>query len=237
MTPAGRALPPSSAFAGDDGACPPALGRALGTPDADARLLSVVRALASTRVLVPVVANLDERDDPGEHGVAGDKVASAAMVSVRAPDGRAALPAFSSLTTLARWDPTARPIPVEGVRAALAAAEDDGLIVLDPAGPATVPVPRPAVWALAQGRPWVPSYADPVVVREVAAALVEVPAIGAVRCGPGERAELRVVLGIQPGLDRAGLDAAVAAAGRVLAAVPVVAERVDSLELKVVVAP
>ncbi len=237
---AGRALPPTSRFAGDDGACPPELALALGEADDGARLRAVVSALATARVLVPVVAHLDERAEPGEcdHGIAGEKVASAAMVTVRAPDGRAAVPAFSSVAALARWDPTARPMPVEGVRAALAAAtEADGLLVLDPGGPATVLVPRPAVWALAQGRVWAPSYADPEVAAGVAGALADVPGVLAVRCEPGSRAELRVVLGVPPGLDRAGLDAVVEAAGAALAASTVVAERVDSLEVRVVAAP
>lgn len=237
---AGRPLPPTSRFAGDDGGCPPALAQALGEADDGARLRAVVAALAVERVLVPVVAHLDERAEPGEceHGVAGEKAASAAMVTVRAPDGRAAVPAFSSVAALARWDAAARPMPVEGVRAALAAtAEADGLLVLDPGGPATVLVPRPAVWALAQGKAWTPSPLDAEVRAGVAAALGPVPGVLAVRCEPGTRADLRVVLGVRPGLDRAALDAVVAAAGEALAAAPVVAERVDSLEVKVVAAP
>ena len=242
---AGRSLPPTSRFAGDDGACPPALALALGEADDGARLRAVVAALAVERVLVPVVAHLDERAEPGEggqgacdHGIAGEKVASAAMVTVRAPDGRAAVPAFSSVAALARWDATARPMPVEGVRAALAAsAEADGLLVLDPGGPVTVLVPRPAVWALAQGKAWTPSAVDAEVRAGVAAALGPVPGVLAVRCEPGVRADLRVVLGVRPGLDRAALDAVVAAASEALAASPAVAERVDSLEVKVVVAP
>lgn len=236
---AGRSLPPTSRFAGDDGACPPELALALGVADDGARLAAVVAALTTARVLVPVVAHPHERAEPGEceHGVAGEKAASAAMVTVRSPDGRAAVPAFSGVAALSRWDPTARPMPVEGVRAALAAGtEADGLLVLDPAGPVPVLVPRPAVWALAQGRAWTPSYADPQVQAAVAGTLAAVSGIVAVRCEPGARAELRVVLGVRPGLDRAGLDAVVAAAGDALAALPLVAERVDSLEMRVVAA-
>lgn len=234
MVPAGRALPPSSPYADDDGACPPGLARALAQRGARDRVRAVVAALATDRVLVPVLAHLDERGRSAD-GVAGEKVASAATVTVRAPDGRAAVPVFSGVATAARWDPAARPVPVAGARAAASAAVDaDGLVVLDPAGPTTVLLPRPAVWALAQGREWLPSPEDPLVAREVAAALGDVAAIEEVRCEPGDRAELRVVLAVRPGLDRSGLDAVLAAAGRALGAVPVVAERVDSLELRVV---
>jgi hypothetical protein len=58
-----------------------------------------------------------------------------------------------------------------------------------------------------------------------------------VRCEAGGRAELRVVLAVAPGLDRAGLDAVVAEAGQALARTALVVERVDSLELRVVPAP
>lgn len=225
-----RSLPPTSPFAADDGTCPPVLGAALAT-SAEDRLRAVVAALATQRVLVPVVAHLDEVDEVS----GGEKVASAAMVTVRTPDGRAALPAFSSIDTLARWDPAARPVPAPGARVALAAVSDaDGLVVLDPAGPHPVLLPRPAVWALARQRPWVPSPADPLVAAAVARALERVPGIDGAWPEPGERAELRVVLGVRPGLDRAALDAVVRAAGDALAASEVVAERVDSVELRVV---
>lgn len=235
-----RALPPVSRFAGDDGGCDPALAAALAVPDDGARVRAVVDALGRARVLVPVVAHLDERTESGEHacgdrGVAGEKVASAAMVTVAGPDGRAVTPVFSSVATLASWDGSARPVPVEGVRVALAAvAEADGVLVLDPGGPVTVPVPRPAVWALAQGRAWLPAVEDPEVAHAVAAAVATVPGVRSARCERGSRAEVRVVLGVRPGADRATLAALVAGVGEALARSDVVAERVDSLELTVV---
>ncbi len=259
MTP-GRALPPTSPFAADDGSCEPALRAALEIGDdvgIVARVDAVVRALASTRVLVPVVAH-EEHDhhasagphahlqrhlgvgtgDPAIAGAAApwaqEKAASAALVIVAGPDGRAVLPAFSSVETLRRWDPKARLLPSEGPRAALAAAtEADGLLVLDPAGPVTVLVPRPAVWALAQGRRWIPSPQDPEVAAAVAAALGDVAGLVSVRCERGRRAELAVVLAVVGGLDQAALDGVVAEASRALAAAEIVAERVDSLELRV----
>jgi hypothetical protein len=230
----GRALPPTSRFAADDGSCDPELAAALALGDDAARAAAVAAALGSARVLVPVLAHPDRREASNARGVAGEKVASASTITVRGPDGRSVAPVFSSVETLSRWDPAARPVPVEGVRAALAAAADaDGLLVLDPAGPVPVLLPRPAVWAIARQRDWVPAPADPAVGAAVAAALAGVPGVAGVRCEAGVRAELRVVLGVSPGLDRAALDAVVAAAGDALARSDVVAERVDSVELRV----
>ncbi|UFU04254.1 SseB family protein [Ruania suaedae] len=229
----GRALPPSSPYAGDDGSAPAALAAALSRPEQE-RLPAVVAALAGVRVLVPVVAQVEEMAEPDEHGVAGEKSASAAMVTVAAPDGRAATPVFSSLDALHRWRSDARPIPVEGPRAALASVSDaDGLVVLDPGGPVTVLLPRPAVWALARQRTWVPAIEDPEVRAAVGRAVAAVPEVGAIRVEPGRQAEIRVVLGLPAGLARERVEELLAAASRVLAADETVTERVDSLELAV----
>ena len=228
MSPA-RELPPSPRFAEDDGSCPAPLQRALAV-DTDGRTAAVVQALAEVRVLVPLVARAGAPDS-GQ----GLRTATASLVQVAGPDGRSVLPVFSSVATMVRWDPSARPMPVEGPRAALAAgAEGDGLLVLDPAGPVSVLVPRPAAAALAQGRAWVPSYADPEVAAAVTAALAGLTA--GVTCERGRRAELAVALTVAPGLGRPALADLVAAVQEALAAAAVVAERVDSLELRVVAA-
>ncbi|WP_434080754.1 SseB family protein [Sanguibacter sp. Z1732] len=165
---------------GDDGSTDPHLGAALARTGAQERLRAVVDALVRARLLVPVVAHLDEHAEEvagaGGMPIAGEKQASAAMVTVATPDGRSAMPVFSALQTLHAWRPDARPIPVPGPQAALATVtESDGLLVLDPAGPVPVLVPRPAVWALAQGRPWVPPADDDQLRAQVGAALRKVP--------------------------------------------------------------
>src|SRR5215218_6783701 len=120
----GRALPPSSAFAGDDGTADPALQAALRRyADGTAPLADVVTALAPTRVLVPMLAQLEAADvvvhDGHEHTV--DKEASAGIVAVRTPDGRTALPVFTSMASMRAWHPEARPVPSGVPRAALSA--------------------------------------------------------------------------------------------------------------------
>lgn len=234
----GRSLPPASPFAGDDGSADPALAAALALPDGGTRLRAVSAALASARVLVPVVAHLEEAEEAFEHHgvrIAGEKSASAAMVTLAGPDGRAVMPIFSSVATVQAWRADARPIPAEGIRAALSAvSEADGLLVLDPGGPVTVTIPRPAVWAIAQGRPWVPAASDPQVLSAVGEALSRGEHLREVSVEPGERAEVRVILGVAPGLDRRALDALLATASAALSANNLVAERVDSLEFRII---
>lgn len=234
----GKALPPSSGFAGDDGSADPALAGLLDAYAAGSASLSdVVARLGETRVLVPILAELESAGE-GEHGHTVDKEASAGVVAIEAPDGRRALPVFTSVVAMAAWRASARPVPVDARRAALSAVSEDwSLLVLDPAGPVTALVPRPAVWALAQGKDWSPAVVDGVVVPEVLAAvqgsLAGVPHVARVWAEPGRRAEVAVVLRIDAGLDRAGLDAVLGQVNAALATDAVVSERVDGLELRV----
>ncbi len=155
---AGRVLG-GTGFDADDGAADPALLAALAeaqrrpSADADAAL---VRAAAAARWLVPVVAVLDESDD-GEHGHQVDKRTDMAVVTLTAPDGRRALPLFTSTAALAAWDPAARPVPVSAARAAQAAvAEGCQVAVVDLAGPAPTELRPSMLWALAQETAWTP---------------------------------------------------------------------------------
>jgi len=225
---AGRALPPSSPFAADDGAPDPALAAAAeGWATDPGMLTELVSALGRARVLVPVVTGADDR--------AADR--STAVVALPTADGRTGLPVFSGVASLAAWHPEARPVPVPGARAAAAAlAEGWELLVLDPAGPVTVVVPGPAVRAMAGGYPWEPAVSDGVVRPEVAEAIRRAASGGdvrAVRVEPGRSAEVAVVLEVRPGLGRAALDALLGVVTRRLAAEEVVAWRVDSLEIRV----
>ena len=237
----GRSLPPTPIFAGDDGSTDPALAAALAAAEGPERLQAVVAALATARVLVPVVSYLEEREEVVEHQVggasvpvAGEKSASAAMVTLATPDGRAAIPVFSGMDALRAWRADARPIPAEGVRAALAAVSDaDGLLVLDPGGPVTVPVPRPAVWALAQQRPWKPAAGDATVAEAIDRALAGVPGVAGSRVQPGTSAELTVVLLLPPRLRQEEVHQIVQRAGQALASEELVTQRVDSLQFQV----
>lgn len=226
---AGRTLTPQP-FAGDDGSAAPALVAALEAGDEQA----VADALATARVLVPVVAVLgDERAPAGPTGLPSDKNADMAVATLVGRDGRKALPVFSSLAALAAWDAQARPVPVEAARAALSAvAEGCDALVVDVAGPRTAVVRRPALWALAQGRAWLPAADDPEVRAAVAEALAGLRVRAAVR--PGRRGDLLLRLGVPAGLAAGELSVLVTQVQERLAASPALAERVDGLELDVV---
>lgn len=234
----GRALPPSSGFSGDDGAADPELAQLLvDHSEGRAPLSALVARLAHVRLLVPVLASLDVQGET-EGGLHVDKEASAGVVALEALDGRKALPVFSSVETMGLWRTDARPVPVEGPRAALSAVSEGWqLLVVDPGGPAMALVPRPAVFALAQGRDWVPAVegddVDPAVRAEVARVIGAIPHVRAAEAHPGRSAELAVLLRLDAGLDRAGLDAVIQAVNTALSSSAVFGERVDSVELRI----
>ena len=214
----------------------------------------VVAALATARVFVPIVASLAEEGDAvaGAHGTElhGDKQADMALVTLKAPDGRTALPVFTSAENLCAWHPEARPVAVYAARAALSAvAEHAELLVLDPGSAATFVVRRPAVWALAKQHGWIPSYRDQAVADAVAASATGIPALRRVELRPGGGVasaqadgtqlpgggagpELRVVLYLEDGLSAAEVQSLVAGLNEDWARNEAFAERVDSIEIK-----
>lgn len=226
---------------GDDGSADPALLDALlhfraGTGDP----VAVVEAYRSARLLIPLVAeNGDE--GIGAHGLAVDKTQELSIVTVAAPDGRRVLPVFTSVEALSRWDASARPVPADGVRTALAAAEDDtDLIVIDPTSPTEFVLRRPALWAIAQGHSWEPSYASPEVFAGLQASIGGELAVLDLAVAPGDPSgrlrgpELIVRLTLMPGLDQAELDAVLARLAKRWASDDRIAVLVDSLTVKLV---
>lgn len=109
------------AFPDDDGLVDASLATALGDDT------KVAAAFGTARVFVPIVAVLGERAADGS-----DKSADMAAVLMTGRDGRTALLAFSSVALLETWNPMARPVPVWG-RDAVLAARDEGAsaILLD----------------------------------------------------------------------------------------------------------
>lgn len=165
-------------FDDDNGAANQELSLALaGLVEGSADEAAVVASLAHARVFVPIVATATVTgsvEDGGAHDhLHGDKESEMALVVVSAPDGRSALPVFSTVQNLTAWHPQARPVAVYAPRAALsAAAEDAQLLVLDPGSEITFVVRRPAMWALAQQRRWLPSYADLELHQEIRSVLL-----------------------------------------------------------------
>ncbi|WP_133802856.1 SseB family protein [Kribbella caucasensis] len=134
-------------FDNDDGSADPALAGALLAGDHGAML----QALTKARLLVPVVAMLDEVEYD-ENGLAHDKTSDMAVALLQGQDGRNALLAFSSTETLARWSPEARPMPAQSQLVATAAIQEGAAaIVIDVAGPATGVLETDDVRRLAAG--------------------------------------------------------------------------------------
>lgn len=210
---------------------------------------AVVASLATARVFIPIVAQLAEEEESA-HGLQADKQADMALVTLKAADGRTAMPAFTSAEALTRWHPKARPVAVYAARAALSAvAEGAELLVLDPGAEVTFVVRRPAVWALAQQRDWVPAYKDAELATEMGQATAASPAVrriellpgrgvasqaadGTTLPGGGAGPELQVVLYLEDGLDAAGVQELVAALQAGWSRNVLFGERVDSLEIK-----
>ncbi len=233
----GRVLS-GTGFDDDTGGADPELMAALrerstlASAEADARL---VAAVARARLLVPVVAVLAEAETTAEGHVV-EKSTDMAVVTLTAPDGRRALPVFTSTAALAAWDPSARPVPVDGARAAQSAvAEGCEVIVVDlgasePTGPTELR--SSMVWALAQGASWLPAHTDPFVARSVARAVAEEDDIRAHRLEEGEprgSGVLRVVLGLRPGLPADVVQALATRVGERLATDGELRARVDEL--------
>jgi hypothetical protein len=111
--------------------------------------------------------------------------------------------------------------------------ENCDVIVIDPAGPVPRMLPRPAVWAVAQGRDWLPPAADLDLLSGIAALIRAVPQIKAHRCEPHGDAGLIVILGLPPGLSAEQVQETTARMSELLTKDPVVTERTDSIRLSV----
>lgn len=139
----GRRIDVPDRFAGDDGRPDPRWARAYDDPRQVEELLR-----SGVRLLVPIVAVLDEADE--ETGA--DKSSHMASVSLVQADGRRGLLAFTGVESLARWDPAARPVPVTSHQVAAAALEEsaDGVLV-DIAGPVRFAIDGQLLADLARG--------------------------------------------------------------------------------------
>lgn len=225
-----------TAFAGDDGSADPGLIDAIRAVRAGAAShAAVLEAVRTARLLVPLVAHAGDVGTTPD-GRAVDKTQELSIVTVAGPDGRRVMPAFTSVDAMRTWDPRARPVPVESRRVALAAAsEGTEVVVLDPTAPTEFVLRRPAVWALGQDLPWVPSYEDPQVGEAFAASFADEPDVVRVELAPGDVGarfagpELLVGLVLVPGLDAEAVRALVSRLQTRWSTDRFVAEHVDSL--------
>ncbi|RAX49019.1 SseB family protein [Arthrobacter sp. AQ5-05] len=211
-------------------------------------------ALAEARVYIAVVAQLAE-GGLGEHGFTEDKEADMALVTLTAPDGRTALPVFSSVDNLQAWHAEARPVAVFAPRAALSAVSEEAqMLVLDPGTDFTFVLRRPGMWALAQQRAWTPSYLNEELAVAIEEQVASEDALAAIHMAPGQGVgtrtaagtavpgggsgpELRLEFFFRPGTDEAAARDCVTRVHTRLAADRHFAENVDSLEVALRAAP
>jgi len=140
-------------------------------------LENVYEVFASARFLIPLVADLGE-SGVGAHGQQVDKSADLSIVTVLTPDNQKALPVFSSVAAMTKWNPKARPVPNDGRKVCLAAAsEGNTRIVLDPLSETELVIRRPAIAAIAQGFDWFPPERNPEVVELINLSVEQIPEV------------------------------------------------------------
>lgn len=171
----------------------------------------VLKAIGQSRLLIPLIANLGESGE-GAHGHQVDKSADLSIVTVLTPDNQRALPVFSSVAAMNKWNPEARPVPNDGRKVALAAAsEGNTRLVLDPMGESEFVVRRPGIAAIAQDLDWITPADNPDVVEIINSVLADSGSVESFTLVPGDPTcrlvgqELVVVLYLVPGLTEAEL--------------------------------
>jgi len=224
--------------------------------DGTANEKDVFKVLENIRVfaaVVPTVAKSSTQtrvDDQGnEYSIETDKEADVALVSLKAADGRGALPVFTSIPKLTDWHKEARPVAVWMPRACLSAVDEgNDLVVIDPGAHPTYVVRRPEVYALAQQQQWTPSYEDVQIAQELSALTDLVPGLAQLAMAPGrgvatQTADGKVVGGGGAGpelalvatphdpQDTVGNKLMLATLQSLIADQPLLAERADTVEI------
>lgn len=235
-----------SPFRDDDGSADPAAAAALAAFGAGlGSEHAALTALASSRLLVPVVAVLaaakarSKAEGPGcaeGHPPTGpgrgDHGSEMSLPTLTGRDGRPAIPVFTCLDALARWDKRARPVPAQASLVWRAAVDGSCAVVVDIAGPVPLAVEGARLAALADSRPVPRPYQDPDVLDAVRAAAAGQPAIAGWRVvggsgddpaaghaaggEAGEGCDLQIELMLAPGRSLAAGDEAARLLGHAL---------------------
>ena len=151
------------------------------------KVLGAIRVFAAVVPTVAETSTHTHRDEHGhEHTIESDKEADVALVSLKAADGRGALPVFTSIPKLTAWHKDARPVAVWMPRACLSAVDEGNeLVVVDPGANLTYVVRRPGVYALAQQQQWTPSYEDVQIADELSSLTDLIPGLAQLAMAPG----------------------------------------------------
>jgi len=225
----------------DDGSAPERVIEAIRRLRAgELGIAEVVAALHTERLLVPLIAEAGD-EGVGPYGQKVDKTQELSIVTVAGPDGRAVLPAFTSVDAMRTWNPQARPIPIQASRIALAAAgEGTPLIVVDPGSDTQIVVRRPAFPALATGDAWTPAFDDLEVAEAFGASAADEDAVIAIGVAPGDPqarlagAEVLVVLQLAAELGAEARQELLARLQGRWSADELIASRVDSIAVRLV---
>jgi SseB protein N-terminal domain len=233
----GHLKPGGQQFRDDNGAADPRVAAALaGYQAGQGSEQAALTELATARLLVPVIAVLagGSAADGAADGAAGgsaadgaadrDKNSEMVLPTLIGRDGRPAVLAFTSLDSLARWRPDARPVPAEAGRVWRAAVADGCAVVIDVAGPVPFAVEGARLGALAAGQPVPPAHEDPDLRAEIDAAVVGEPMILGFTLASSDQADVAVRLclsgpslaaeGWQPVANRVANNIAARLAGR-----------------------
>ncbi len=232
---AGRQFEPN-ANAGDDGSAPAELVAEIARYRAGkAEASDVVRIFRDSRLLIPLLAVLGE-SGTNAHGRIVDKSQELSIVTVEGPDGRTVLPVFSSVAAMSAWNPVARPVPASGPRVAVAAvSEGTEVVVLDPMSETEFAIRRPALWAMAQEREWIPGHLDADVVQAFVNTVVDESAVLEVTLSAGDLdgrlrgPELMIHLLLADGLAEVEVSGLVNRLTERWSNDEIIAERVDSI--------
>jgi hypothetical protein len=235
---AGRSFD-ANPFSNDDGSADPNLIQAIANFQTGVvGLEKVYEAFSSSRLLIPLVAELGEAG-LGAHGQQVDKSADLSIVTVLTPDNQKALPVFSSVAAMNKWNPSARPVPNDGRKVCLAAAsEGNTRIVLDPLSETELVIRRPAIAAIAQGFDWLAPERNPEVVDLVNQSVEAIEEVGSFTLVSGDSTsrlrgqELLLVVYLQPGLSELELKVIESKLFENLGALERFVELVDSVAVK-----
>ena len=226
-------------FADDDGSARPELVNAIREFHETGDASKVFSEFSKSRLLIPLLADLGESEE-GAHGQTIDKSADLSIVNVETPDGQIGLPVFSSVDTMQRWNSTARPVPSDAIRVALAAAsEGNTRIILDPGSETEFAFRRAAIAAMAQQQSWIPPHLSTSVIAEFEKAVATEDAIAKVSISsldPQSRLagpEVKVQLHVVAGLDKEQLEEVLHRVTQNWAESDVIASSVDSMALVV----
>ena len=223
--------------ASDSGETPPEVAESLVSWRAGSGTLTdLVAAIATSRFLIPLVTHAGD-DFDADHPVMEDKVQELSVVTVAGPNGEKVIPAFTSVAAMSAWNQTARPIPIDAQRVALAAAsEQTDRIVVNP-GTDSIVLRRPVVWSIAQGKPYVAPWESAEFLADTRAFLEGIDNLVDIAVAPGDPnatgdvPDVELILELIDGLDAGQVHVLVAAVQERVSGNHLFINRVDALSL------